>query len=330
MPGIKALRKLQFGRETTPGTAVAATTLWRGMGVLDDQREVVFPEEDIGYISGVNRSYIPKYAAALDITSVEATFEQLPHLLEMGIATVSPTTDGSGRVRTYTFPTTSDPAIKTYTIEGGDNQQAEEMEYCFAEEITLEGSAGEAWKMGGKVIGRQVTASTFTSGITVPVVEEILFQKSKLFIDAVSDTPGTTQVSNTLLDASLSIKTGLVAKYTADGQLYFSFINRAQMFEATLKLTFEHNASATTEKDNWRNQVPRYIRLLVEGSNLATAGTTYQKKTLIVDLPGRWSKFNPLGDKDGNDIVDAEFRVAYDPTAATAGKIIVVNEVAAL
>ena len=52
MTGIKKLRKLQLGRETTAGTAVNATDLWRGIGTIEDQTEVMFPEEDIGYLSG--------------------------------------------------------------------------------------------------------------------------------------------------------------------------------------------------------------------------------------------------------------------------------------
>ena len=47
MAGIKRLRKLQFGKETTAGTPVPATTIWRGTGTLEDKREPYFPDEDI-------------------------------------------------------------------------------------------------------------------------------------------------------------------------------------------------------------------------------------------------------------------------------------------
>ena len=39
MSGKKALRKIQLGQEATPGTIVAATTIWRGMGTIEDLRE---------------------------------------------------------------------------------------------------------------------------------------------------------------------------------------------------------------------------------------------------------------------------------------------------
>jgi hypothetical protein len=331
MPGIKALRKLQFGRESTAGTIVPATTVWRGIGTLEDAREPVFPAEDIGYLSGTSRSYIPKVEGALDLESVEATFEQLPHILEMGIKTATPSQDGtgSGYIYQYDFPTTAAPTIKTYTIEGGDNQEAEVMEYCYVSEFTLEGNAGEAWMMSANIVGRQVALQGFTGSVAVPTVEDMLFQKSKLYIDAIGGTWGSTLKSNTLLNASLNYTTGIIPKYTADGNLYFSFIQYTQP-EVRLTVTFEHDGTAATEKVNWRNQTPRLIRLLIQGSTFTTAGTSYTMKTGIIDLAGKWESFQKLGDQDGNDVIEAEFVARYDATAAKFGKILVVTNLSAL
>lgn len=331
MAGIKALRLLQLGRETTAGTIVAATTVWRGVGTLEDMREPVFPEEDIGYLSGTDRSYVPKLEGALSLESVPATFEQLPHILEMGIKTATPVQDGSGSgyIYQYDFPTTAPNTIKTYTIEGGDNQEAEVMEYCHVSEFTLEGEAGDVWKMSANVVGRQVALQAFTGSVAVPTVEEMLFQKSKLYIDAIGGTWGTTLKSNTLLSASLNFVTGIIPKYAADGNLYFSFIQYTQP-EVRLSVTFEHESTAAAEKVNWRNQTPRLIRLLVEGNAFTTAGTTYSVKTGFIDLAGKWTKFNAIGDRDGNDIIEAEFLSRYDATAGKFGKIVVVPALSAL
>jgi hypothetical protein len=332
MPGIKALRKLQFGRETVAGTAIPATTIWRGMGVLEDQRETVFVEEDIGYLSGVDRTYQPKLLGALSLESVPATFEQLPHLLEMGVKAVGTGAAdgvGTGKIYTYDLPTTAVPTLKTYTIEGGDNQAVEEMEYCYAEKITLEGKAGEAVMMSADIKGRQVTDSAFTGALVAPDVVDILFSKGKLYIDIISGTWGTTQKSNTLLDMSLALNTGLVPVWTADGQLYFSF-TKSTMPEVVLALTFEHDAISAAEKVKWRAQTPSLIQLKFEGPAVATPGTTYTYKTLIVNLAGKWEKFDSLGEQDGNDIIKGTFRARYNATAAKFAQIIVVNELATL
>jgi hypothetical protein len=158
-------------------------------------------------------------------------------------------------------------------------------------------------------------------------VEEILCSKGKLYVDDVTGTVGTTQKSNTLLEMSLEIGTGIVPVWTADGQLYYSFVKNTGP-EIVLALTFEHDGISTAEKVNWRSQTPRLIQLKFEGSALQTAGTTYQKKTLILNLAGRWEKFDALGDQDGNDIVKGSFRARYNATAAQFFEAIVVNELA--
>ena len=43
-----------------------------------------------------------------------------------------------------------------------------------------------------------------------------------------------------------------------------------------------------------------------------------------------WEKFEKLGENNGNDVLEGDFRVAYDPTAAKYAEIIVVNELASL
>ena len=330
MAGVKALRKIQLGREVTPGTAVVATTLWRGLGTIKDARTIEMVDEDIGLLINTNRSYIPKYMAEISMESVPATFQQLLHLFEAGIMTASPVADGAGTgfIYTYNVPTTSIPTIQTYTIEGGDNQQAEEMEYSFVSEFTLEGAGGEALMMSGNWTGRQVTNTTFTGAIAIPVVEEILTSRGKIYIDTVASGFGNTQVSNLLLKMSLKVKTGLIAKFTTEGELYFSF-HQSTRPEIELNLTFEHTTDAVNEKIFWRDQTPRAIRIIFEGSGLTTPGA-FDFHTLILDLPGIYKEFANLGDQDGNDIYDVTFSVGYDPTIGHGGQIVVVNQLSAV
>src|SRR3990167_7836952 len=332
MAGVKALRKIQLGLESTKGTAVAATALWRGTGTIEDKREVVFPDEDIGYLSGVDRSYTPKYAAALSFDDAPATYEQLPYVLSAGVKdVVTGAADGAGpdKVYTYTFPTTSKKALKTYALEGGDDQQAEEMEYAYVEAFKISGKGGEALMVQADWVGRQVALSTFTGAIAVPTVEEMLFGKTKLYLDAVGGTLGATQKTNTLLEFELAVKTGWIPKFTADGSLYFSF-HESTMPEVTLSLTYEHDATGVAGKADWRAETPRQIRLLTEGSSVATPGTTYSVKTMKIDVAGKWEAFDKIDEVDGNDVVKGTMRIRYDSTAALFASIIVVNELVSL
>ncbi len=325
--GVEALRKINLGREGTAGTAVPATSRWRGTGAPEDLRSVVFPRETVGYLTGMDRNYTERLFGGFAMESTPATFEQLPHILEAGVKAIGTGVadgTGSGKIYTYTFPTTSLNTVKTYTIEGGDNQQAEEMEYAFVDNFSLSGKSGEAVMMGAEWIGRQVTNTTFTTNATLPTVETILFGKGKLYIDTSGGTLGTTQVSSTLLAMEFTGKTGILPKFTADGALYFTFINYV-MPELELKLTYEHNASAVTEKTAWRAETPRLIQVKFEGTTLGTAGV-YTAKTIKINLAGRYESWEAIDDEDGNDIVVCTFRPRYNSTAAKFAEIIVVNE----
>jgi len=342
MAGTKYLRKIYVGKESTDstawGTPVAATAQLMMDGVIERDDTAMFPEYPTGNFGLSNVSYIPKKSSQIALTG-EATFEQLPYVFMGGLngATDTPTTDtgaGTGYIWTFQMPTTTIPAIQTYTVEGGDNEQAEKFNFGFISEFTLAGASGEAWTLEATMMGRQSTDASFTAStdVAVPTVEPILFGNTKIYIDAATTDFGTTQKTLTLLGASVKVKTGWMPKYSADGRLDYSFIQLG-LPEVVAELTFEHNATATAEKAFWLSQSERLLRLIATGS--ATVGTgAYSTKTLIIDLVGKWEKFGPLDDQDGNDIVVGTFRSRYsNTTVATStqfAKFLVVNEVALL
>jgi len=327
MAGVEALRKIQMGPETTKGTAVAATFMWRGLGVIKDQEEVIFPAEHVGILGGSERAYISRYWGELSMPEVEATFEQLPHLFEAGIATEVPTTDGLGTscfIYNYLAPTTTQNTTTTYTIEGGDDNQAEEFDYGFVKSFKLTGEGQGALMMSAEWFGRQVTNTDFTALTTPPVVEEILVNSGVLYID--TTTVGTTTVSDTLFGIDLDWTTGLQEYWAVDGSKDFSIIKQ-KGDEIVVTLTYEHNSDAVAEKGEWRDGTIRFIRLKFEGSDTLSTGTTYTKKTLLIDMAGKYEDFSVLGSRDGNDVLEAKFRCRYAVNATNPLKadVTVVN-----
>jgi len=329
MAGIKPLRKIQLGKEATPGTPVPATTIWRGMGTIEDQREVKIVKEDVGLLTPSNRSYTSKLLAALDFDDVEFTFEQFPHILEACLlGGQTPAADGSGsdKIWTYPYPTTSLPTLKHYTIEGGDNQQAERMEYSYVDSFGLSGKSQEAIMMKASWYGRQVSKNAFTGSLAIPSVDECMFGAAKLYIDAAVF--GTTLKSLTLMAFELTVKTGIMPAFPSDN-LYYSFVKRTYP-EVTLKVTFEHDTTAVSEKDAWWAETDRCVQIKAEGPPVTTPGTTYQKKTLIINTAGKWSKFDKIDEIDGNDVIQGTLTGGYVTGVSGMGNIIVVNELTTL
>jgi len=327
---VKALRSIQVGLETTAGTEVNATTILRGTGTIEDKGVPTLADEDVGYMMGTDRTYTPKLEGTLTF-ECDATYEQLPIILDAGIKTVSPTTTGSGSgyIYTYPFPTTAAGAIKTRTIEAGDDAGDEIMLYSFVSGFKLSGKSGEAIMLSADWVGRDVNPTTATTNATLPTVSTILFGKCYLYIDTAGGTAGATVKSNTLLAFDLDVKTGQTPVYTADGNLYFGFVKQVQP-KVELKVTFENDATSIAEHAAMKAETAEQVRLKVVGPALQTTGTAYTTKTMIIDVVGKWTKFDKVGEQNGNDILTGTMAGRYDSTAATAGQILIVNELAAL
>ena len=332
MAGSRALRKLQIGKETTAGTNVAATTIWRGMGVIKDNREIIFPEEDVGILGGTDRSYSARKWSELSMPSVEATFEQLPYIFEAGVQSVAAAqadTGGSGYIYSYAASTTAQNTTKTYSIEGGDDQQAEEFSYGFVKSFNLSGDGMGALMMAADWVGQATTNATYTGALSIPSVEEILVNNAVLYIDDSGGTIGLTTKSSTLFGIDLNWTTGLSEYWAVDGSNDFSLV-KFTSDEIILSMTYEHNATAVAEKAKYRDQSTRLVRLKFEGSDWTTAGTTYDKKTLIVDLAGVYEDWSVLEDQDGNDVITATLRCRYSSADALKAEIVVANLLSAL
>lgn len=302
---------LQLGRENTAGTAVAATVLWRGeASSIEDGSEIVRPAETVGLLAATGRAYIPQKIARYTQPESDATFEQLPHVFEASILTATPT--GAGPyVYAYPQSVTAPGTIKTYTLETGnkiDNaNESAEMEYSFVQSYTLSGRMGEAWKLGPvNWVGRQRTASALTS-LSVPTVEEMLFQKTTVYLDDSGGIIGSTALNGVVLDASINVSnTGLVPVFTADGQLYFATHKRVKP-EATVTMTLELNSDDDVATIRAKRDA-KTVQLL----RFSVAGTSSRAATL--DYAVQWDTVGTVQDSDGNATVQVAGTVVYSST----------------
>lgn len=335
MPGgSRDLRRIQMGQEVSAGTGVAATARWRGIGTIKDTRDIIFPEEDVGILGGTLRSALISQMGAISMDAVGATFQQLPYPFSAGVEdTVSGVADGGGSdyIYQYDAPDTAQNSIQTYTIEGGDDVQAEEFAYGFVQKITIEGEGQGLLTVASDWVGQEVTDTTFTGAISLVDVEDIIFNSGVVAIDASGGTVGNTPVSNLLRAMSLEWTTGLYPWWAVDGSLDFAahkFAGRTE--EIKLNLTYEHIAAAVTEKGYFRAKTPRLIQLKFEGSDFGTPGTVYSKHTCIFNFAGIYTDWDKIGEENGNDIVEVEFTARYSDTDALKAQAIIVNEVSAL
>ena len=331
---VKALRQIQLGKETTAGTATVATVQWAGNGVLKDDRTITPLEYDDGFLPEQSLNYIPNAGATLEMEDTPATFEHLPYILAASVeATITGAADAgtgaTGLIYQYDMPTSAAQTPKTFTVEMGDDQRSDEMEYSYVEKFTLTGASDEAVMVAATWKGRQATDCAFTDVAAPTGLEPILFNKAQLYIDATGGTIGSANKTSTLLGYTLDVDMGHRQIKSADGELYFSAIKQTGL-AVTGSLLLEHNATGEAELNFARAGTRRLLQLKHTGSALTTAGTAYTYKQLIINLAIEYTDVPALSDQDGNDTIELPFRMVYSVADALAGQITVVNQVAAL
>ena len=330
--GVTKERKLQIGLESSAGTAVAATAIFRGPAAsIVDEQGLVYPNEDVGYASQEDRAYTPSARAMYAQPETEATFEQFPVILSASVANVvSGSATGStpaGYSYSHATPSVSSSAtIKTYTLEAGNNAAAYRTEYGFVTDWTLKGAQNEALKFSANWRGRQKASNAFTAALTPISVEEILFNKGKLYYDALGGTIGTTQKTGSWLGFTLKHVSGWKAIATGDGNLYFStaVFKGAQI---TGDITVEDETFAAAIRTAQAAGTTGLMRWLFEGSTIGTGGT-YQKKTFRADLAVKWDQVPAADSQDDDDVYTFPFTVVR--TSSVYATYLTVNALSAI
>lgn len=334
--GAERLRKIQMGVESTAGTAVASTYIWRGKGMLFDEDDIQAIDENIGHHLPSDRSGKVALAAMCRFDPIAMTPEGLPHILSSALENiVTGTADGSASSGyTYEYAWTdvrTANAIKYRTLEMVTAQQTKEMEYSYVEEFTLSGDANGFHTMEAVWRGRQATNVTKTALTTITDVNNLAFGANTLYIDDGGGTIGSTDVSSSVLSYKLNVKTGWVPVYTFD-DLYFTTVEYVGA-SATLDLTYRYNGTGVAEETARKNETVRLMRMDITGEAYGTAGsgTLFSGvKGVRIDIAGKYLAPVSIEEKDGYDIVRSTLTMGHNTTDDVMLAITVANELSAL
>lgn len=324
------LRKLQFGRESTAGTAVAAAYKLVGEGTYKPIVERLMEE----YPRGVRA---PVTDGGFDISKGSEiefegslTYEEILLFLDSGI--VSVTTTGAGPyTHTFTPTLTAAQVVKSYTAEflitDGTARYQREAAFMLTKEFEIELKANEAAMIKTSMFGRAEQTSTVTPDLAVmtgrTVVPSNLF---KVYIDDTGAGLGGTQKSGLIRVATLAVDTGNEPDYTLDGRSDLDMVgNQPQTLTATLDLTMEHNADAATEIGKWRTASKRFIRL--KADNGAAAGAN---KAITIDGCFVYTESPEFSEEDGTELVTMKMQLEFDSTWAKALEFVVINGLATI
>ncbi|MDR7534661.1 MAG: hypothetical protein QN162_15175 [Armatimonadota bacterium] len=334
MPAIKDLRIYQMGRETTRGTAVAATTRWIGELEVTPQEPVIVPAAQLGIlVEHPTTDAIATRHAELRL-SADLTYEQILHVLNMGLQGVT-SGSGAGADKTWTFaPTyTGDPALNSFTFQrrltDGTTNWDERVAYVLATEWTVSAAVGENAKVEVSAVGRPVeTGQAITPSIPVPAVNFVPASAFKVYVNDTLATIGTTQLSGTVVSFRLTYQSPVVVKYYLDARTDKSFTAVALRRAAwTCELQVEWTAAVEAERTKAASRSIRYVRLEAVGPAL---GASNYKVTFDFPAVHEAGQFDQAGDRDGADTATLRLRDIYDSANSFGLKAVVVNALATL
>ena len=310
-----ALRSMQVGIESTYGTGVAATREWYGEGKIQSSSSpAVMVNEDRGSYDAHHRAtenvleYEWEFAGGLDLDDV---VEMLQMAMDDG-----PAVTGAGP---YVWTFTPSPALKSGTIEWDSSGQVWDLDGAMVDTFGLSGTAnGEDVTVELAGPGQTRATSSLTS-LSDHVTNVVQGWELKLYMDALGATPGTTELTATIISWDIEITNSLTRKYKGDNSRYINGVSRGRRM-LTGNILCCLNASALTLLTNAEAVTEKLIRLEL-GNNVSAGGGNYH---MYIDVPCVLSA-NEIGEDEEETTVSFEFTSIYDATNTFAYEVTVQN-----
>lgn len=249
----------QVGKETTPGTGVAAT---RRMYFSPDSKLSRERAARPHKFATASRDNVRAFTLGPEVVGgtlkMPLSANEIVEFLLMAIAgDVSPT--GAGAAKLWTF--TPGTSLNAATVEWDDGARVWEGRGVHGGKLVIEGNVKEGIMASLDVFGRSLVASSLTGALTERTPDVIEGWETKIYIDAFGGTPGSTNVPGTLINWSIELDNMLGRKHFADNTLVAGGISIGEL-GIKVKLTFEASpAAALTEFNNWDVVTERIVRL---------------------------------------------------------------------
>lgn len=302
---VFALRRVQWGKESTWGTGVAATAIVEEVTEASASFEDEVDQGDtLGNIGPASEVVQVQTGASFSLTQ-RANYEQLPYWFDALFGVATPSGTAAPYTYSYTGPTTAVPTSpRITTFEWGSGSNIYDVTGALLSDVTISIDGYRPWTIQGNWIAKGVAAGTFAS---LSNASTTLVQGANLYIDAYGGTFGSTAVTGNLISASINITTGRHLKYFADSVAPQNWGEGA--FMATISGVAEFDAT-------WAGYLTASLSGVVSKSIRIkqTSGTNVAQ----IDMSGFWSGAKEIlsSDRDGNITIPFAFTARYDVTNA--------------
>lgn len=310
----------QLGKETTPGTTVAATRrMYFGSDSKGSRERAARPHKFATASRDNVRAFTLGPTEVGGDWSMPLSADELIEWLLMSIAGGVTPTGSSPYVWTFTPGNSLDAA----TAEWYDGARGWDMGGVLINKLTFEGSVEGENMVKAEPFAQNMAIATPTGSLAEGVPTFIEGWETKLFVDSFGGTPGSTQVNGTLINWNIEIDNMIERKYFAQNTLNSGALPLGEL-GVKAKLTFEAAPSGTaTEFSNWDGATKRLVRLDF-GNNDLISGSDY--RYVKIDIPGAWDAVDLGGSDKGTRTYELGLQYVYDPTNAFGLQIIAQND----
>lgn len=330
MPELSTVaRAVQIGKETTPGTGVAAGKLLQYIGFA--LAPAIEMQEFTPMGSKVPSAIVPgKDSSTLSIEG-QGSYSEVVYILNSLLKDVTPSTvDTTGKSWLYEPAARTEETKARYTIEEGSSVRAGKATYGTVTGATFTFNRSEGLTISGEGFAQQYQDNiTLTASPTTIEEAPVLATHLNVYSNDTFGAIGTTKLTRDF-EAVCEIG-GVVGQVWPINSANASFASDVELMpDMSVRLTCSADAQGMAFLTAARAGATKYIRLEALSTVLAGAATAFYK--LWIDFPCKVTEFPGFGDTDGIKTVDVGLRPVLDSTfSATAwGRFTAVNKVAAL
>lgn len=330
--GVRHLRTVQIGVESTKGTAVPATEMLLADAEANLSYDLFRNEHPFGQlVEHGGPTALLKKDVDIPLRVNGASFEQLPWWLSLAVD--QPATAGVGPyVHTWDPGTAAlwNPHSATLEAHYSDGSNDEDVEFEYFTGRSLRLSIEQNGQLEATLDGfaRQVTDAAITSLSLPTTLTPIRAADGKIYMNdtwaaADAQAPSGGIISNQIISAQLEIMNGQSPFHGIEGQTYFS---EAKEREKNIRLTLRclYNPAtgaegAAAERAHAQAQDLRFV-------TLAFTGAGNLQFYIAVAGKHEMGDFLSIGEQDGMDVVEMTIVGHYDPTGASLVKAVVQND----
>lgn len=323
-------QEVQWGVESTPGTAVAAGKTVRSMSIDID----VAGDNTMYRPSGhkFNALAIPNMESTTwQITEGKPTYTEIIYPLTAFFGASTDTAVGStGKQRVWTIDDVASITQKTLTIQKGSAVRAHQIAYGLLTDLTMTWTRKDGASMTGQGIGQLLTDGiTMTASPTDVALVPITGPQLDFYIDSSGAALGTTKLLR-----AFSVEqaiTGVYGPVWPINSANASFDGVVELVPTTsVKIVLEADATGMAYLSQYRSGDLIFARLAATGSSFE-AGTPPPSYSFLYDTAlGIKTMSGLTADEDGIAAVTLECEMVNDATWGHAVQMTAVNDVATL